>query len=68
MPMRAAIGWAIAVNVIVAIAAIAFWARDSAQTATTIIQTLILGDTLWVIWLYTRATFALATMAEQQMK
>jgi hypothetical protein len=60
--------WAIAVNLIVVLTAVAFWIRDSAQAATAVIQTLILGDTLWVLWLYTRATFTLATTAEDQMK
>jgi hypothetical protein len=68
MPTRAAVRWAVAANIIVFVIAVAFWVCDSAQTGTAIIQTLILSDTLWVLWLYTRATFTLATTAEDQMK
>lgn len=68
MPTKAAFRWAVAVNIIVAAIAVAFWVCDSAQSGTAIVQTLILGDTLWVLWLYTRATFTLATTAEDQMK
>jgi hypothetical protein len=67
MPTKRAIRWAIAVNLIVVLTAVAFWIRDSAQAATAVIQTLILGDTLWVLWLYTRATLTLATTAEDQL-
>lgn len=50
----------------VAVIALALYSA-SAQTATGIIQTLVLGDTLWILWLYTRATFTLAKTAEDQM-
>lgn len=65
MPTTTALLWASVVNVVIAIVA---WVCCSAQTATAIVQTLILGDTLWVMWLYARATFRLATAAEDQMK
>jgi hypothetical protein len=68
MPSKAVVRWVVAVNIVVALFALGAWIFDSAQTGTAIIQTLILGDTLWVLWLYTRATFTLATNADEQMK
>jgi hypothetical protein len=43
------------------------WLNRDRVSQLMFLQTLVLADTLWVLWLYTKATFRLATAAEEQM-